>query len=81
MRSIADDLVRHVAAVTGNVNPPARDSAVLADVSAVWALAHGLSDLLVAGRLPSLLALPEQAKNQAIVDILGRALRPDVLTF
>lgn len=70
-----DDLVHHVAAVTGNANPPARDRAVLADVSAVWALAHGLADLLVAGRLPSLLALPDKAKHRAIVDILGRALR------
>jgi AcrR family transcriptional regulator len=70
-----DDLARHVADVTGNANPPSKDRAALHDVAATWALAHGLADLLAAGRLPSLGGLPPRARNRAIVGILGRAVR------
>jgi hypothetical protein len=61
--------------VTGNANPPSKDRAALHDVAATWALAHGLADLLAAGRLPSLGGLPPRARNRAIVGILGRAVR------
>ena len=44
------------------------------DVAACWAIAHGLADLLVAGRLPDLAALPPEDRARAIVGIVGRAL-------
>jgi AcrR family transcriptional regulator len=69
-----DALVRHVADVTGNQKRPDRDRAALVDVAAVWAAAHGLADLLVAGRLRPLGALPERARNQTIRAIIGRSL-------
>jgi hypothetical protein len=56
--------------------PPAHllQAAGSADVAAAWALAHGLADLMVAGRLPSLGALPAQERNHAIGAILTRSL-------
>jgi hypothetical protein len=45
-----------------------------ADVAAAWALAHGLADLMVASRLPSLGALPAQERDRAIAAILTRSL-------
>ncbi len=44
------------------------------DVAAVWAIAHGMADLLAAGRLREIAALPPAARDAAIVDIIGRAL-------
>jgi AcrR family transcriptional regulator len=56
--------------------PPAHllQAAGSADVAAAWALAHGLADLMVAGRLPSLGALPAQERNHAFGAILRRSL-------
>jgi hypothetical protein len=56
--------------------PPAHllQAAGSADVAAAWALAHGLADLMVAGRLPWLRALPAQERNHAIGAILARSL-------
>jgi acetyl-CoA acetyltransferase len=45
-----------------------------ADVAAAWAIAHGLADLMVAGRLPSLSALPAQERHRAIAAIVTRSL-------
>ena len=69
-----DDLVQDVANVTGNRHPPSKDRAALHDVAATWALAHGLADLLAAGRLPSLGGLPPKARQRAIASILSRCL-------
>lgn len=44
------------------------------DVFAVWSSAHGLADLLAAGRLRTLRALPDDARDAAIASIIGRAL-------
>jgi AcrR family transcriptional regulator len=71
-----DDLVVQVARVTGKRGPPGRDRSALIDVSAAWALAHGLADLVVAGRLPYLTDLPEAARERAIAAIIRRALPP-----
>jgi AcrR family transcriptional regulator len=56
--------------------PPAHllQAAGSADVAAAWALAHGLADLMVAGRLPSLLQMPAEQRNRAIAAILTRSL-------
>ena len=58
------------------VAPPAHllQAAGSADVAAAWALAHGLADLMVAGRLPSLLQMPAEQRNRAIAAILTRSL-------
>ena len=46
----------------------------LADVTALWAMAHGLADLLQAGRI--LAGLTPQAREQILRDSLARALPP-----
>jgi len=72
-------LVDGVAQVTaaGNQTSPAASplqAVGSADVAAAWALAHGLADLMVAGRLPWLSALPTEERNRAIASILTRSL-------
>ena len=45
-----------------------------ADVAAAWSLAHGPADLMVAGRLPWLSAMPAPARNRGIAAILTCSL-------
>lgn len=45
-----------------------------AEVAAVWAMAHGLADLLSAGRLKALGALDGPARDAALAALLGRAM-------
>lgn len=73
-RSAFDAFVAQVAGVTGNLNPPSKDRAALVDVAAAWAAAHGLADLLVGARLPSLANLPDAAKAIVIREVVGRSL-------
>jgi AcrR family transcriptional regulator len=47
-----------------------------ADEAAVWAIAHGLADLLAAGRMMSVGSLPAEARDAMLVTIIRRAL-PD----
>jgi AcrR family transcriptional regulator len=50
----------------------------IADVAAAWAMAHGLADLIIAGRLKGLEALDEAARARAVKAIVERALpRPE----
>lgn len=72
-------LLDHAAALRGD--PPgtieargAGDSALLTDVTALWATAHGLADLLQAGRI--LGELPAEAREPVLLAVLGRALPP-----
>jgi AcrR family transcriptional regulator len=44
------------------------------DVAAAWAVAHGLADLMVAGRLKTLRALPAAERDAALGAIIARAL-------
>ena len=60
-----DHLVDQVTAVGG------KD---MADVAAVWAIAHGLADLLAAGRLRNLDSLTPAERDLMVVGIIGRAL-------
>jgi AcrR family transcriptional regulator len=69
-----DDLARHVAAVTGRASSAPDDPAALADVASAWAMAHGLADLLVAGRLRLLAELPDPVREGVLAAILDRAL-------
>lgn len=45
----------------------------LPDIAAVWALAHGLADLLVAGRLKSLQSLSPAERDSALAALLVRS--------
>jgi AcrR family transcriptional regulator len=44
------------------------------DEAAVWALAHGLADLLAAGRLKTVGTLPPAARDAMVASILRRVL-------
>ncbi len=46
----------------------------VADESAVWATAHGLADLLAAGRMGSVGSFPPEARDEVIKTILRRSL-------
>ena len=67
-----DRLVQDVERLRG-VDPRTHEAAML-DVMAVWAIAHGLADLMNAGLLRFLLGLPQAKREAAIADIIGRLL-------
>ncbi len=55
----------------GAVSP----EATAVDIAAAWAAAHGLADLLMAGRLKTLHGMPPKARDAAIAEIVGRSVR------
>ena len=65
----ADAAYGHLLAQVGAAG--GRDST---DVAAVWAMAHGLADLLATGRLKGLEALDPAARAQAVAAVIARAL-------
>jgi AcrR family transcriptional regulator len=67
-----DMLARQVRDVTGR--DPKTDSAAMQDLQAVWATAHGLADLLAAGRLKQLAAMPQARREAEILEIVVRGL-------
>jgi AcrR family transcriptional regulator len=67
-----DMLSRLVLETTGR--DPATDRDALRDLQSVWAMAHGVADLLAAGRLKGLAALPDSEREVEILRIVGRAL-------
>ena len=74
-----EDLASHVAAVTDRREQHVCEAAAaefldIVDIAAVWALAHGLADLLAAGRLKDLQALPAEALNRVVAKIVSRAI-------
>jgi AcrR family transcriptional regulator len=73
--SAFDELVSLVRAVTNDQGSPKRDGAMMIDVAAAWATAHGLADLLAAGRLNTLGTLPANIRNQRIATIMSRAIQ------
>ena len=66
-------LVGMTAAVTGK--DAFADPDAMRDVTAVWAIAHGIADLLVSGRLGWLGGLPQQERDQVVRDIIARMVR------
>lgn len=72
LKSAADLALLHL---TTNVRLAGGTSAQ--DIAAVWASAHGLADLIVAGRLKLFDDLPQDALDDTITGILARTL-PDV---
>jgi len=75
-----EDLVTHVARVRGGGSQNLQahecepDAELMTDVAATWAIAHGLADLLVAGRMSSIGDLPPKAMRAAIADVLRRVI-------
>lgn len=43
------------------------------ETAAVWASAHGLADLLAAGRLKTIAALPPESRDSALAAVLSRS--------
>ena len=72
--SAFDELVEHVRGVTEDQGSPKKDGAMMLDVAAAWAVAHGLADLLVAGRLNTLGSLAPRTRDRRIAAIIGRAI-------
>lgn len=65
-------LVEQVAEITGS--DPMTDPARMTDVVSVWAMVHGLADLLVAGRLKPLEGLPQPMREKVVASLVRRAL-------
>ena len=55
------------------------DADCMEDVAACWAVAHGLADLLVAGRMESIGSLPTNARQSAISAVIRRVVRAPAL--
>jgi AcrR family transcriptional regulator len=72
--SAFEELVEHVRGVTEDQGSPKKDGAMMLDVAAAWAVAHGLADLLVAGRLNTLGSLAPRTRDRRIAAIIGRAI-------
>jgi len=75
------DLVVHVARARGldaravEDGHAQLDADFMEDVAACWAVAHGLADLLVAGRMESIRTLPAKARQSAIAAVIRRVVR------
>ncbi|MBX2805894.1 MAG: TetR/AcrR family transcriptional regulator [Hyphomicrobiales bacterium] len=53
---------------------PASDLAVMADVASMWAMVHGLGDLLASGRIKYLQALTAEECEAVLIEIIRRAM-------
>lgn len=69
-----DDFVAHVARARESHPPSAADPDLMEAVAATWAVAHGLADLLVAGRLSSIAELAPKARREAVLSVLARVV-------
>jgi hypothetical protein len=72
--SAFEELVEHVRCVTQDPGSPKKDGTMMIDVAAAWAVAHGLADLLVAGRLNTLGSLAPRTRDRRIAAIIARAI-------
>lgn len=72
--SAFDELVEHVRRVTKDQGSAKKDSTMMLDVAATWAVAHGLADLLASGRLNTLGMLPPRTRDRRISEIMGRII-------
>jgi Tetracyclin repressor-like, C-terminal domain len=71
-------LVAQVAAAGGQVTQDAKPvgAAMTADVAAVWAIAHGLADLMGMGPMMSVAAMPQATRDDLLTEVIARALPP-----
>ena len=70
-----DHLLANVGALRG-IADPAADPRALADVTAAWGIVHGIADLMQAGRMPELAALPGPERDALLAGVIARALAP-----
>ena len=70
--SAAEAAIAHLMSQVGRVG-----GTVPHDVTAVWATAHGLADLIIAGRIEVISDMGEDALQEMLTGILARSL-PDV---
>ena len=63
--------------VTKRTGRSADDPRTWEDVAAVWAMAHGIADLMGSGRLKYIAGLPDAAREEAVKRVLSRCLRDD----
>ncbi len=77
LREAADAAYRHlldnVAELRG-IADAASDPAAMTDATAAWGIVHGIADLLQAGRMPHLRALPAPERDAVLAGIIRRAL-------
>jgi hypothetical protein len=71
-RAAYGHLIENIAEIRGG--DPAGDERGMTDVTAAWAIVHGLADLLQAGRLSFLRALPTPAREATMAAIIRRVL-------
>lgn len=71
-RSGYRQLVDDVALVTGRTPQDGREATL--DVLASWAVAHGLADLAIAGRIDSVMTADPDVRDREIIAIISRAL-------
>jgi AcrR family transcriptional regulator len=64
-------LASQVMEVTGRSRD---DPALIQDIAAAWCMAHGLADLLAAGRLKTVVAMPAQQREAMILALVRRSL-------
>ena len=68
-------LLGNVAELRG-IAEPLSDPAALMDATAIWAMVHGLAELMQTGRARFLLGLPQAQRQAATAAILRRSLTP-----
>jgi AcrR family transcriptional regulator len=68
-----DHLLANIAELHG-ANDSATDPAIQADAIAAWGIVHGISDLIQAGCLPELAALPPAERDAFLAPVIARAL-------
>ena len=71
-RAAYGHLIENIAEIRGA--DPLDDEGGMTDVTAAWAIVHGLADLLQAGRLAFLRSLPAPEREAAMAAIIRRVL-------
>lgn len=76
LRTAADAAFDRLARLVGTVRgrPAYGDLDAMADAYSVWAMVHGLADLLASGRMSMLGGLPPKARDARIAALLERSL-------
>ena len=69
-------LLENIGELRGSPTPSATPRR-MTDVTAAWATVHGLADLLQAGRIGFLQALPAAERETVMTTIIRRALQVD----
>lgn len=68
-----DKLVKEIQGISQS--DPYVDSIAMVDVMAAWAIAHGLSDLMIAGRMSFIQNMEQPTRDTVLSDIILRAYK------